>query len=195
MWCLENVLKFVNKNAYIQTAVNGTGFCTSSKKAFFLIARNILRIGAVSLVSEFVIIIGKVFVSVLAGGISYYTMTYLLTDKIHSPIGPTILVVILAWFTANMFCEIFSMAVSALLQAFIADEEMFGPEDRYACAELSKYIDENGAHDAHLLPRRAHHEEDNDRAARGKKGGGKKGGGNGGRGGGAPEIVIAKVTV
>lgn len=41
-------------------AVNGTSFCTSGKKAFFLIARNILRIGAVSLVSEFVIIIGKV---------------------------------------------------------------------------------------------------------------------------------------
>lgn len=40
--------------------MNGTGFCTSGKKAFFLIARNILRIGAVSLVSEFVILIGKV---------------------------------------------------------------------------------------------------------------------------------------
>jgi hypothetical protein len=189
MWCLENVLKFVNKNAYIQTAVNGTAFCTSGKKAFFLIARNILRIGAVSLVSEFVIVIGKVFVSVLAGGISYYSMNYFLDDEIHSPIGPTILVVILAWFTADMFCEIFSMAVSALLQAFIADEEMFGPEDRYACAELSKYIDENGAHGAHLLPRRARHEEDNDERAKGKKGT------KGGAGGGGPEIIIAKVAV
>ncbi|EKU22325.1 hypothetical protein NGA_2068500, partial [Nannochloropsis gaditana CCMP526] len=28
-WCLEKILKFVNKNAYIQTAVNGTSFCTS----------------------------------------------------------------------------------------------------------------------------------------------------------------------
>lgn len=192
MWCLENVLKFVNKNAYIQTAVNGTAFCASGKKAFFLIARNILRIGAVSLVSEFVIIIGKIFVSVLAGGISYYSMTYFLQDQIRSPIAPTILVVILAWFTANMFCQIFSMAVSTLLQAFIADEEMFGPEDRYAAPALSKYIDENGAHDAHLLPRRAHHDDDNDRAAKGKKGGGGTGG-DGGKGG--PEIIIAKVAV
>jgi len=144
LWCLENVLKFVNKNAYIQTAVNGTGFCTSGKKAFFLIARNILRIGAVSLVSEFVIIIGKVFISVCAGGISYYSMSFFLEDKIHSPIGPTILVVILAWFTADMFCQIFSMAVSTLLQAFIADEEMFGPDEQYACPELAAYIEENG---------------------------------------------------
>lgn len=134
----------------------------------------------------------QVFVSVLAGGISYYTMTHFLPDKLHSPIAPTILVVILAWFTANMFCEIFSMAVSALLQAFIADEEMFGPEDRYAAPELQKYIDENGAHDAHLLPRRAHHEADNDRAAKGKKG---NDDGGGGGGSGAPEIIIAKVAV
>ena len=147
LWCLENVLKFVNKNAYIQTAVNGTSFCTSGKKAFFLIARNILRIGAVSLVTEFVIVIGKVFISVLAGGISYYAMTFWLVDKIHSPIGPTILVIILAWFTADMFCQIFSMAVSTLLQAFIADEEMFGPEERFASPELARYIDENGSDD------------------------------------------------
>ncbi|TFJ84645.1 hypothetical protein NSK_004110 [Nannochloropsis salina CCMP1776] len=143
-WCLEKILKFVNKNAYIQTAVNGTSFCTSGKMAFFLIARNIMRIGAVSLVSEFVIIIGKVFVSVTAGAISFYTMTFFLEDRIHSPIGPTILVVILAWFTADMFCQIFSMAVSALLQAFIADEEMFGPGERYASTALAVYIDENG---------------------------------------------------
>lgn len=43
-----------------QTAIYGTPFCTSAKKAFFLIARNISRIAAVSLVSEFVIVIGKV---------------------------------------------------------------------------------------------------------------------------------------
>jgi choline transporter-like protein 2/4/5 len=44
----------------MQTAIYGTPFCTSCKKAFYLIARNIGRIAAVSLVSEFVIIIGKV---------------------------------------------------------------------------------------------------------------------------------------
>ena len=32
-------MKFLNKNAYIQTAIFGTSFCTSSKEAFFLILR------------------------------------------------------------------------------------------------------------------------------------------------------------
>jgi len=60
LWCFEKFMKFLNKNAYIQTAIFGTNFCTSAKNAFFLILRNIARIGACTLVSEFVIIIGKV---------------------------------------------------------------------------------------------------------------------------------------
>jgi len=68
MWCMEKCMKFLNKNAYIQTAIFGSNFCSSAKKAFFLILRNIARIGAVTLVSEFVIIIGKVFIMAMTGG-------------------------------------------------------------------------------------------------------------------------------
>lgn len=38
-WCLEKCMKFLNKNAYIQTAIFGTAFCTSAREAFFLILR------------------------------------------------------------------------------------------------------------------------------------------------------------
>ena len=42
--------------------------------------------------------------------------------------------------------QIFSIAVITMLQAFIADEEMFGPEERFAGPELIAYIDGNGKH-------------------------------------------------
>ena len=35
--CLERFLDFVNKNAYIQTAIEGTNFCTSASNAFQLL--------------------------------------------------------------------------------------------------------------------------------------------------------------
>ena len=41
-------MRFINKNAYIQTAIFGTGFCTSAKEAFFLILRNAARIAAIT---------------------------------------------------------------------------------------------------------------------------------------------------
>lgn len=41
---LERVMKFINRNAYILTAVHGYNFCKSAKEAFSLIMRNIVRV-------------------------------------------------------------------------------------------------------------------------------------------------------
>ena len=38
-WCLEKFMKFINRNAYILTAINGTNFCKSAKDAFSIILR------------------------------------------------------------------------------------------------------------------------------------------------------------
>lgn len=38
--CFERFIKFLNKNAYIQTALMSTSFCESARNAFFLILRN-----------------------------------------------------------------------------------------------------------------------------------------------------------
>lgn len=43
-WCLENFLKFINKNAYIMCAVHGKNFCSSARDAFSLLMRNIVRV-------------------------------------------------------------------------------------------------------------------------------------------------------
>ena len=67
MWCVEKCMKFINKNAYIQTAIFGYSFCKAARCAFFLILRNILRIGVVSVVSEFILIIGRIFVVCMTG--------------------------------------------------------------------------------------------------------------------------------
>ena len=42
-WCLEKFMKYINRNAYIMTAVYGGNFCSSAKDAFSLLMRNFLR--------------------------------------------------------------------------------------------------------------------------------------------------------
>ena len=42
-WCLEKFMKYINRNAYIMTAVYGENFCSSAKDAFSLLMRNFLR--------------------------------------------------------------------------------------------------------------------------------------------------------
>ena len=46
----------------IQTAIFGYSFCKAARCAFFLIARNILRVVAVNMVGDFVLLLGKVIV-------------------------------------------------------------------------------------------------------------------------------------
>jgi hypothetical protein len=58
----ERALKFLNKNAYIMIAVKGESFCTSAQRAFNLILSNILRVGAVSVISGFLLFLGKLFI-------------------------------------------------------------------------------------------------------------------------------------
>lgn len=41
--CIEIIIKFINKNAYIMIAINGKNFCKSSGDAFVLLARNAIR--------------------------------------------------------------------------------------------------------------------------------------------------------
>lgn len=76
MWCLEKCMKFLNKNAYIITAIYGYSFMKSARVAFFTLLRNILRVSAVSLVSDFVLLLGKLFVPMGTVFILYLIMVY-----------------------------------------------------------------------------------------------------------------------
>lgn len=151
-------MKFLNKNAYIQTAIYGYSFCKAARKAFFLILRNILRVAAVNMVAEFVLLLGKVpflfnwscfafhivfvyclqlFVPVFTTFLLYITLAYAMPNAgLNGLFGPLIFTFILAYFVSGMFSEIFGMTIETLLCCYIADEEMFPAEDRFADGPL-----------------------------------------------------------
>jgi len=146
MWCLEKFLKFINKNAYIQTAIFGTSFCTSSRNAFFLILRNAARIGAVSVIGEFITLVGKFFICVATGASAYFAIDHMLGSEVHSPIAPVIFIVIISYFVGSMFMEVFRMTMSTLIQCFIADEELFEAKDEcFAESDLKEWISKNSS--------------------------------------------------
>lgn len=141
MWCLEKCMKFLNKNAYIQIAIFGYSFCKAAKKAFFLILRNILRISAVAIVSEFVLIIGKLFITVTATVAGYKYLEMNLIDQLNGLWCPTLLIILFAYVTADMFNEVFGMAIWTILQCFVADEELFeNPADRFCEGDLASVV-------------------------------------------------------
>ncbi|XP_010778065.1 choline transporter-like protein 2, partial [Notothenia coriiceps] len=66
-WCLEKFVKFINRNAYIMTAIYGNNFCTSAKNAFFLLMRNMIRVAVLDKVTDFLLFLGKLLIVGLVG--------------------------------------------------------------------------------------------------------------------------------
>lgn len=144
-WCLERCLKFINKNAYIQTAIFSTSFCKSCRASFFLIFRNAARVGAVTYVSSAVLIIGKLFISAVTTGFAYIAITEKLSDELFSVGGPVTIIFLIAYWMSDFFMDVFDMAISTVLHCFIADEEMFDGRGSYADQHLKDYVDQYGA--------------------------------------------------
>lgn len=138
MWCIEKCMKFINKNAYIQIAIFGYSFCKAARCAFFLILRNIATIAAVGLVSEIVTLIGRILVPLMSTFVAYIILNTM-SDQLYTLWFPLLLTFLLSYVVSDLFISIFSMAISTILQCFIADKEMF-PDDPYAEESLRSCI-------------------------------------------------------
>lgn len=112
-------------------------FCKASRMGFFLILRNAMRIGAAGIVSQVVLFINKVFVVVASTAGGYFYLQTYYGDHLNSLITPTLLIAITSYAVSEMFDEVFSMAISTILQCCVADEEMHEPHERYAPKELT----------------------------------------------------------
>merc|ERR1711988_294476 len=89
LWCFEKCLKFLNKNAYIQIALVGKNFCTSAKKAFYLILRNIVRFGVFAMLGGVINILGIALIMASTLFIGYYILMAMHSNG--SPVMPMIL--------------------------------------------------------------------------------------------------------
>ncbi|KAJ1456760.1 plasma-membrane choline transporter-domain-containing protein, partial [Pelagophyceae sp. CCMP2097] len=138
--CVEKCLRFLNKIAYVQTAIHGVGLCAAGKKAFDMLAKNGLRVATVSVVSTFVLTLGKVAVCASAALLFYLYAEQQLSDDLYSLVLPTALVGVMAFATAGAFNDVFDMVIISVLQCFATDEELFA-EDPYASKSLRGAIE------------------------------------------------------
>jgi len=140
MWCLEQIVKFINRNAYIMVAIKGGGYCASAGRAVKLIVTNALRLAVVNVVGDALILLGKVAVAGGCGLIAFamsnaeyyhdaekYPDTYL-----ASAVLPIALAVGVGFVVAQIFFAVYEMAVDTILLSFCEDCELHGGEPQFA---------------------------------------------------------------
>ena len=104
--CLQRFLEFVNKNAYIQTAIEGTNFCTSASNAFQLLLRNALRLAAITGITTVFLCIGKLFVAAVTGFISaLIIMGGDINDVVNAPMFSVTVIVLMAFAIGSAFMD------------------------------------------------------------------------------------------
>ncbi|KAL2653076.1 hypothetical protein R1flu_021204 [Riccia fluitans] len=134
--CIEWTLKFINRNAYIVIAIKGKGFFRAAAKASGLIINNILRVGTVNVLGDFILFLGKVCVSVASAFFAFLMLDQHRyksgRDKISSPLFPVAFTFIFAYAIANMFFGVVEMAIDTILLSFCIDSEENNGNPRYA---------------------------------------------------------------
>ncbi|XP_033103325.1 choline transporter-like protein 4 [Anneissia japonica] len=133
-WCLEKIMRFINRNAYIEIAVYGKNFCTSAKNAFFLLMRNIARATALNGISSFMLFVGKIVITLgTAFGASVFFRNYSSTSPIDVDStgvpamtyfwAPILFMALAAYIVANSFFGVYDMAIDTLFLCFLEDLE------------------------------------------------------------------------
>jgi hypothetical protein len=68
---LEDFVKYLVRNAYIVVALEGSPLLSSGKKAFSLLRENFVQAAALNYFGDFVLFLGKVFVVLISGFVTF----------------------------------------------------------------------------------------------------------------------------
>ena len=146
MLCVEKVLKFISKNAYIMIAMKGKGFCSSAVAAFGVLFSNLAQVGLVTVISGLLLLMAKIAIAAACALATFSTLT---GDEVYakggdkelsSPMVPCVITTMLAFFVANAFINVYGMAIDTILLCFCVDKDVNSDGNYYMSDELKRYI-------------------------------------------------------
>jgi choline transporter-like protein 2/4/5 len=145
LWCLEKCLKFISKNAYIIIALKGKSFCSATKEVFGILFKNAAQIAVSSMISGLMILLGKIIIIAVCGFVGF-TWLGLLSDQLNSMALPMVLILLMSFFVATTFLNVYSMAIDTILICFCIDKEVNDGSEAKPFRmgdSLRKYVDSN----------------------------------------------------
>ncbi|KAG7514794.1 choline transporter 5 isoform X2 [Solea senegalensis] len=129
-WCLERFIRFINRNAYIMMAIYGKNFCTSSKDAFFLLMRNVIRVAVLDKVTDFLLFLGKLLITGSVGALAFCFFTRKIpaiqeeVPSLNYYWVPIVTLIFGSYMIAHGFFNVYAMCVDTLFLCFLWDLEV-----------------------------------------------------------------------
>jgi choline transporter-like protein 2/4/5 len=160
--CLERAMKYISKNSYIVTTIDGKNFIDGAREALNLLLSNAGTVGAITIIGEYVMIFGKLLITGLVTIIGYLILRAKgggedsTDDTLASGVLIVFCVALTSFFIATLFINIFSVCIDTVLICFCyekahpssAGEAQYFPSD--LAAHVAKQAARKGA--ANPLP-------------------------------------------
>jgi len=125
--CLEMCMRFLNKNAYILTCINGTWFCASACHAAAVLFSKIDYVFITVTITSGMLVFGKIGIAVATAAIGAYWCGQM---EVSSIVAPAILILIVAYTIAMLFCEVYEMGIDTVLMCYLEAEHAKIPADQ-----------------------------------------------------------------
>jgi hypothetical protein len=121
--CLERIIEYLNKQAYIQIALRGKSFCMASIDGVTALLSNPTRYGIVSGVGSIMMFITQLMIAAGATVLFYVLITFntSIRNNVMEPIFLLVVVCLGSYAIGIVFMSVYDVSMDTILACFIAD--------------------------------------------------------------------------
>ncbi|XP_043197038.1 choline transporter-like protein 4 [Amphibalanus amphitrite] len=146
-WCVENVIQFINRRAYIVTALESVGLCAAGQRGLAVVMRNLARVAVADSVTALVLWLSRLLVVAASVLLVHWTMEAALSEPVPWLL-PAVFSGLIAYAVAGTAFSVFAMGVDTIFYCAMVDlDENDGSAARpYAMSRsLAKALGVSGA--------------------------------------------------
>ncbi|XP_012265201.2 choline transporter-like 1 isoform X1 [Athalia rosae] len=134
-YCLEKFIRYMNHNAYTVVAIEGTHFCNAARIAFTTLVSNALQIAVINGVGDFILFLGKCFVTAATGSVGLLFMRQ--DPRLHFYAAPIFVVCVFAFFIAHCVISLYETVIDTLFLCICEDKNLNGENGKWRQSALA----------------------------------------------------------
>jgi len=121
--CLERIVTWINKNAYIICCIESSSFCSSAATAVGLLLSNLADVSAANFIADAIFIFCKICITGLNVAIMYGLFQTGLVSETKVLFLPLILGGFISWTLASVFMHVYDAVQDTALMCYCWDKE------------------------------------------------------------------------